>query len=245
LDERFLRSRRPDEPVLPVEEGTLRRRSAPGITVALLALATFAAMIRPAHADGTVTLTWTAPGDDSLMGTATAYDLRYSTTLINAANFSSASRVSPEPVPLASGRQQTDTVHGLTPGTYYYFAIRTVDDAGNWSALSNVPQVLAAYNLAVGDAPIELAFSTPYPNPARALASFALALPSASETSIEAFDAAGRRVRTLASGVLAAGRQTIAWDLRDDAGRQLGSGLYLVRARIGTQVFIRRVMVTR
>jgi hypothetical protein len=222
----------------------LRRRSAPGITVALLALATLAP-IRPVHADGTVTLSWTAPGDDSLMGTATAYDLRYSTAVMTAANFALAYRVSPEPVPLASGRPQTDTVHGLVPGTYYYFAIRTVDDAGNWSALSNVVRVLAAYDLAVGDAPIELAFSTPYPNPARALASFSLALPSASETSIEAFDAAGRRVRTLTNGVLAAGRQTIAWDLRDDAGRPLGSGLYLVRARIGTRVFVRRVTVTR
>ena len=223
----------------------MRRRSAPGVVVALLTLASIAAHPRTLHADGTVTLTWTAPGDDSLSGTATAYDLRYFPLPISLANFQTAFRVSPEPVPLAPGRAQTNTVRGLTPGSYYYFAIRTVDDAGNWSALSNVPRLQATYTLAVGDAPPELDFSPPFPNPSRVLASFAIALPSTMETSIEAFDITGRHVRTLATGEHAAGRGTIMWDLRDDGGRLLGAGLYLVRARIGARVFIRRVTVTR
>ena len=40
-----------------------------------------------------VTLRWTAPGDDGLAGRATRYDLRYSKTLITAANFASATVV--------------------------------------------------------------------------------------------------------------------------------------------------------
>lgn len=223
----------------------MRRRSAPGVVGALLTLASIAAHARTLHADGTITLTWTAPGDDSLSGTATAYDLRYFTIPIDLTNFQTAFRVNPEPVPLASGRTQTDTVNGLTPGNYYYFAIRTVDDAGNWSALSNVPRIQATYTLAVGNTPPALDFSPPFPNPSRVLASFAIALPSTMETSIEAFDVTGRHVRTLATGEHPAGRGTIMWDLRDDEGRPLGSGLYLVRARIGSHVFTRRVTVTR
>jgi hypothetical protein len=211
----------------------------------LLTLASIAARARTTHADGTVTLTWTAPGDDSLSGTATVYDLRYSASQITITNFPSAIQVSPEPVPIAAGRTQTDTVHGLTVGSYYYFAIRTADDAGNWSALSNVPRLQATNTLAVGDTPPELDFSPPFPNPSRVLASFAIMLPSAMETSIEAFDVTGRHVRTLATGERPAGRGTVMWDLRDDQGRPLGSGLYLVRARIGSRVFTRRVTVTR
>ena len=213
---------------------------------ALLTLATLVTPTRIAHAqDGAVTLVWTAPGDDSVLGTATAYDLRYSPIPITASNFSSASRVSPEPVPLAAGRTQTATVRGLVPGSYYYFALRTVDDAGNWSVLSNVVRLMAGDALAAGNRPVELAFSAPFPNPSRVVVSFALALPAAMETSIEAFDAAGRRVRTLARGEHAAGREMIVWDLRNDAERPVGSGIYLVRARIGGRVFTRRVMVMR
>jgi len=84
------------------------------------------------------TLRWTAVGDDSLTGTATAYDLRYSTAPITAANWAAATPVTGEPTPLAPGTQQTMTVNGLTRQTHYYFAIRVSDDGGNLSALSNV-----------------------------------------------------------------------------------------------------------
>ncbi len=85
-----------------------------------------------------VTLTWTAPGDDSLSGTAVEYDLRWSTSAITAANFRSATRATGVPVPLVAGSTQSFTVPGLTASTTYWFALRTRDDAGNWSGISNV-----------------------------------------------------------------------------------------------------------
>jgi chitodextrinase len=85
-----------------------------------------------------VNLSWTASGDDSLTGTATQYDLRYATSAITAANFSSATQVTGEPTPGAPGAAESFTVTGLQPATTYWFAIKTADDAGNWSLLSNV-----------------------------------------------------------------------------------------------------------
>jgi len=85
-----------------------------------------------------VQLTWTAPGDDSLTGTAAQYDVRYATSAITAANFASATPVTSEPVPGAPGTSQSYTVTGLQPSTTYWFAIKTADDAGNWSLVSNV-----------------------------------------------------------------------------------------------------------
>ncbi len=85
------------------------------------------------------TLTWTAPGDDGNTGTATSYDIRYSTSLITTANWGSASQATAEPAPAAAGTGQSFTVPGLAAGTTYYFAIKTSDEAGNISALSNVP----------------------------------------------------------------------------------------------------------
>ncbi len=86
-----------------------------------------------------ITLTWTAPGDDGNTGTATTYDIRYSTSTITAGNWASATQVSGEPTPLAAGTNQNMTITGLSPSTTYYFAIETADEVPNWSALSNVP----------------------------------------------------------------------------------------------------------
>jgi hypothetical protein len=85
-----------------------------------------------------VSLTWTAPGDDGSIGTATLYDMRVSTSTITLANWNSATAVAGLPAPLANGTRQTVIVRSLTRGTTYYFAIRTQDDAGNWSGISNL-----------------------------------------------------------------------------------------------------------
>lgn len=85
-----------------------------------------------------LSLRWTAPGDDGATGTATSYDIRYSTSPITTANWNSATTVTGEPTPLVAGTQQTFSMSGLQPSRTYYVAIRTSDGA-NISALSNVP----------------------------------------------------------------------------------------------------------
>ncbi len=95
--------------------------------------------------DRTVTLTWTAPGDDGQTGTAVAYDIRHATSPItDNASFETAAPFAGGPAPLPAGSTQTFTAGGLQPNTTYYFAIRTTDDGQppNTSDLSNVPAVL-------------------------------------------------------------------------------------------------------
>jgi len=95
-----------------------------------------------AHAQGggadTLQLVWSAPGDDADVGTAATYELRVSSSPITLGNWSAASVVGPSQAPRASGTREGFTVRGLSSDSTYYFAIRAVDDAGNWSGLSNV-----------------------------------------------------------------------------------------------------------
>jgi len=91
--------------------------------------------------DTTVTLAWTAVGDDSLTGTATSYDVRYSNAPITEANWASATPTAGEPAPAAPGTAQNFMVRGLSRQVLYYFAAKTSDEAGNVSAISNVPSV--------------------------------------------------------------------------------------------------------
>ena len=85
-----------------------------------------------------VTLNWTAPGDDGFTGTAVEYDIRYSTQAINDSNWGSATQVVDPLTPSSAGTRETFIVMGLAPNTTYYFAIKTADNEGQWSALSNI-----------------------------------------------------------------------------------------------------------
>jgi len=94
--------------------------------------------------DTTVTLSWTATGDDGAIGTASSYDIRYSTSVIDAGNWASAAQVSGEPVPGAAGSSESMVISGLSAETTYYFAMKVTDDAANESGLSNVISQLTA-----------------------------------------------------------------------------------------------------
>jgi predicted CxxxxCH...CXXCH cytochrome family protein len=86
---------------------------------------------------GSVWLTWTAPGDDyGNHGRADHYEIRYSTAAINEGNFASASLATNTPSPDFGGHIQNFEVTGVNPGTNYFFAIKTFDEAGNASLIS-------------------------------------------------------------------------------------------------------------
>lgn len=88
--------------------------------------------------------------------------------------------------------------------------------------------------------------AAPRPNPTRESARIDLALPTSTpNTEIRVLDLAGRAIRTLHSGALAAGQHSMVWDLADEGGHHVPPGLYLVRARIGERIFDRRVIVVR
>ena len=85
-----------------------------------------------------ITLRWTAPGDDGFEGRASAYDVRYMRTDIDPLLWETATQVSGESAPSVAGTIETLVVSGLTPGTRYTFVLRTCDDVGNWSGISNL-----------------------------------------------------------------------------------------------------------
>lgn len=189
-----------------------------------------------------VTLRWTAPGDDGTIGRATRYDLRYSTLPITVTNFPLARGVPNLPVPLPAGSPESFIVNTMSPDTTYYLAIKASDEAGNWSAISNVV-LRPAQTLGVNDSTYMLTFSNPWPNPSRQTIRCAFALPQAGPVRVDVFDIAGRHVRTVADRWHDAGRGEASWDLRDEGGNRVNGGVYLVRARIADQAWTRRVTV--
>lgn len=88
--------------------------------------------------ESSITLMWTAPGDDGDAGTATGYDIRYSTALLDDSSFESAPSATTVPQPLPAGATQQVRIEALSSGTTYNFGLKTEDDAAKVSLLSNV-----------------------------------------------------------------------------------------------------------
>jgi len=104
--------------------------------------------------DHTIVLRWTATGDDGTTGQASAYDLRWSNQPITAANFAAATPVAVQPVPAVAGTPQSYVLTDLALSTNYYFALRVMDESGNWSNLGNVLEATTKATDTVPPAPI-------------------------------------------------------------------------------------------
>lgn len=71
------------------------------------------------------------------------------------------------------------------------------------------------------------------PVPMRDRTTITFALSVATHVDAGIFDVTGRQVRNLQAGELGAGRQSLVWDGRDEQGREVPQGVYLVRVLAG------------
>lgn len=83
------------------------------------------------------------------------------------------------------------------------------------------------------------------PNPFNPQTTLRFELARSGHAVLEIFDLAGRRVRTLVSGELAAGGHALRWDGNDDGGRALASGSYLGRLRTGGDLALVKMQLVR
>ena len=106
-----------------------------------------------------------------------------------------------------------------------------------------------AINTAVAEdrdaTPDAFALGAAYPNPFNAGTVIPVTVPHATHTRVEVHGLLGQRVRVLADGPLGAGTHRLRWNGRDDAGRALGTGVYLVRLRAGAETRAMRVLLLK
>ncbi len=87
--------------------------------------------------------------------------------------------------------------------------------------------------------------SAPIPNPATSGVRFEIELPRAAEARLALYDAAGRRVATLAARPFDAGRHAVAWDGRDARGNPAGAGVYFAVLEALGETRVRKVVWER
>ncbi|RKY63156.1 MAG: hypothetical protein DRQ08_10180 [Candidatus Latescibacterota bacterium] len=91
----------------------------------------------------------------------------------------------------------------------------------------------------------EFALGKVHPNPFNSSAVVEYVLPKAGQVRLVVYDLLGQEVRVLVDGIQSAGRYRVVWDGRDEFGRAVASGVYLVRMEASPFQKIRKVTLVR
>lgn len=138
------------------------------------------------------------------------------------------------------------TPASLAAGTHVIEA-RAHITVGVWSTAyaSDTVTVLASVAVAAAPTANGIAFFPPEPNPASEGTTLRFQNPAPGPVSVEIAGVDGRRVRLLKAGERPAGPGTLGWDGRDERGRRVPPGIYVVRFRSPAGSATRRLAVVR
>lgn len=169
----------------------------------------------------------TAPGQGSEIGVFTATG-----RLVGAGVWTGEG-----PLPLAAWQDddRTKAVDGYLPGETMVFRL--------WTARENAEVELspafsfgshvfdgapyALVDLQVKEVPTTFALAQNYPNPFNPETKIRFEIPRSSRVRIRIYNTLGQQVRSLVDEVIEAGRHVARWNGEDDAGRLVGSGVYI------------------
>jgi len=146
--------------------------------------------------------------------------------------------IDPEnPVQVTTSPSWTDPAGGFD----VFYKVSAVDFAGNESAAA-LPGGLTG----IGTTPSVFRLLGASPNPFNPKTTIRFDLPDARCVDLRVYDATGRLVRTLLDGeTRPAGRQDVAWDGRDAAGRTAPSGVYFYSLRAGEDRDLGRMLLLK
>ena len=182
--------------------------------------------------DSSVTLSWTATGDDGPLGATDHWVIR-----IEEWPTSGTPALSPRewmvPGGMPSGTAASASLAPLEPGTRYRATLIAVDASGQRSLPSNQPIFLTTGGQPDLEGPGLAIGANPSGAPVRFYWRLADSGAPARAGVIRVHDVSGRLRATLRLPAQPSG--IVAWDARDDQGRSLAAGLYfatLVRERV-------------
>ncbi len=167
--------------------------------------------------DGEVTLTWQSNSE----GDFSRYYIYGGTTPIPVTVIDSTVSIT----------DTTLTLTDLINDTAYWYRVTAVDTSGNESGYSN--EVLATpYVLALDElqgVPTEFALHQNHPNPFNPITTLRFDLPEATDVVLVIYDLLGQEVVRLVDSYLEPGYQQVVWDGRNRHGREVSSGIYIIR----------------
>ncbi|MCD6531824.1 S8 family serine peptidase, partial [bacterium] len=141
----------------------------------------------------------------------------------------------------------------IPSGDFVVFSAAVVAGNGLSDFTSNANQakvIYASSSLSIDEGgkqivPEDVALFGVYPNPFNSATKILFALTEPAEVSVDIFDLSGRLVREFAPQKCVEKSYTVVWNGKDNSGRNLPSGVYLVKLSTGKTVLTRKVFLSR
>jgi hypothetical protein len=124
----------------------------------------------------------------------------------------------------------------VEPGESYSYRVEMSEEDGGRTLFETGPVTVPAASLRLYQNS---------PNPFNPSTRIAWDLDERCRVRIEIFDAAGRKVRTLADTFMGPGRHEAVWDGRASGGNPAGSGVYMCRLTAGKRALSRKMILLR
>lgn len=118
--------------------------------------------------------------------------------------------------------------------TPYYYIVDAFSQTGELSEKTNEVGPIEVVTVGVQEEmnlPTVFALSQNYPNPFNPETKIRFEIPRRGKVRIQIYNTLGQEVRTLVDNVLEAGYHEIQWHGDNDAGRSVGSGIYIYRMK--------------
>ncbi len=104
---------------------------------------------------------------------------------------------------------------------------------------------LCSVSAAAGDALTVFQLEQNYPNPFISRTAISYSLAADSFVNATVYDVRGHEVRSLISSNQSAGRNTVSWNGKNNAGRSVSQGIYFLRLKAGDDVSSVRMLLTK
>ncbi len=133
-------------------------------------------------------------------------------------------------------------------GTYeYLITTREGEQTTGLITVENLEAEITVNITSIGDAGDRLVLKTDqlfdaYPNPFNPSTTIRVQIAEAGPVQLVVYNVLGQKVRTLFNGTLQTGSQKFVWNGKDDAGRQVASGLYFYQLKTQNTVQTKAVM---
>ncbi|MDP6018957.1 MAG: PQQ-dependent sugar dehydrogenase [Candidatus Latescibacteria bacterium] len=131
-------------------------------------------------------------------------------------------------------------LEGNPSGTFFVDDVRLVT-----TIPASDPVATAVVESREGTTPSAVLLQQNYPNPFNSATTISYELPRRATVALDVYNLAGQEVAGLVYGLRQAGTYSLTWDGRDNADRELASGVYIYRLQVGENVQTRRLLLLR
>ncbi len=181
--------------------------------------------LRVEYSDSKAYLIWTTPADDGLNGRPFNYYIKYSSSPINDNQWNQYADIPYNKSVKNAGEVDTLRIPALGNDSLYYIAIKSSDDFGNVSSISNVVEF---DNTLVGVdgnlIPKEFYVYPVYPNPFNPSTNIKFLLAETSKVTISAYSVTGQLVDVIEKNkTYLPGEYSVKWNPKN-----LSSGIYFI-----------------